>query len=57
MMNTLCLKCEFGIVRLEVSSTHFQRPVYFCLMMDREVGEIAKCSGFQRYEPDEDDDE
>lgn len=55
MINTLCAECEFGVVRLESSTAHFQRPIAFCMLIDREVREVARCTGFQRYHPDEED--
>jgi hypothetical protein len=57
MVNTLCAECEFGVVRLESSTVHFQRPIAFCMLIDSVVGEVAKCTGFQRYESDDRDDE
>jgi hypothetical protein len=57
MVNTLCTKCEFGVVRLESSTAHFQSPIAFCMLIDKVVGEVAKCTGFQRYESDVEDDE
>lgn len=57
MVNTLCTECEFGVVRLESSTAHFQRPIAFCMLIDTTVGEVAKCTGFQRYESDKEDDE
>jgi hypothetical protein len=34
MINTLCAYCEFGVVRLEASTTHFQEPLGYCVLID-----------------------
>jgi len=49
MMNTLCTTCDFGVVRLEVSTKHFQQLLAFCMLMDKNVEAIVKCTGYQQY--------
>jgi len=52
MNNTLCAKCEYGVVWLEERPPVLHEILGFCLMMDREVGPVRNCTGFLQYSPD-----
>jgi len=52
MNNTLCAKCEYGVVRLEDRPPVVQEILGFCMLMDCEVGPVRKCTGYLRYAPD-----
>ena len=52
MNNTICAKCEYGVVWLEERPPVLQEILGFCMLMDREVGPVRNCTSYLRYQPD-----
>lgn len=57
MNNTLCAKCEYGVVRLEERPPVLQEILGFCMLIDHEVGPVRNCTGYLRYLPESPDDD